>query len=618
MTPILLHQHALRRRKATAVQSTAIDRIANRLEPQMRKRFLAAVQSAKGKVDLSALANAIQAGSVSKAELAVKVQDWPKAYKGMSVDLIAGFEAGIDVANHAISSGAIRMRLDLINPYAVTYAERTLPKIVSFYMEHGRENIRSIISEAVSGKYTAQSAAVAIRDSIGLTPQYERATNKYRLDLIAEGLSGERLETKVDRYAHKLLNTRAKTISRTEIIRAEVAGQKALWNEAARSGVFDKEKARRVWKTHFDERTCELCSVMDGQSIGYGEWYDHPDLGSVDVFGEPLELPHLHPNCLVFYGTPVYTVEGWKRIVDVKVGDLVMTHKGRFKPVIQIHRHSATDDTVKLKLHNSRHALPLTKNHPVLTGDNRWVNVAELKIGDTVQMLAVPCAYCGKPCLSEYCGNSCSTRGVKKWVKANEGCRRRVQDGVFVLQRPETKIAANRKLALNARSGSWLERRLGWAMSQVGLAPVRCHPIPKTERDKLGRQRHWFTDFAFPELRIVIECDGEAWHKNIERDRLRQADIESQGWTVMRFPESRLNSALTECAQEVARLAANHAHSYVFGSVNVVSVSTVKRTHKYTTYNLSVEDDESFIANGVVVHNCRCYEILDTSGRSGN
>lgn len=606
MTPTLLLQQAMRRKAAA---TSAIDRIANRLEPQLRKRFLAAVQASKDRVDIEALARAVQSGNVSQAALAARLNEWPEKYGELAIDLRAGFLAGGQYAYELLEGSSYNLRFDLVNPYSVSYAQRKLPQIVQAHVEDAKQIIRDIITEAVSGKYTAQTAAQEIRNHIGLTDRYSRAVVKYREELAGEGITGEKLDGKVERYAAKLLRSRAKTIARTEIIQAQVAGQRALWNEAANTGVFDRHTARRKWVTHEDERTCELCMAIDGQEIPFNGVYTHPDLGNVNIFGDTLNGPTLHPNCLVFYGTPVYTVEGWKRIVDVKVGDLVLTHKGRFQPVIQVHRGVAEEDTIELRLHNSRYILPLTKNHPVLSG-GRWVEAERLKAGDIVHMLAAPCAYCGKPALREYCNNSCATRGAKKWTKANEGCRRRVQDGVFVLQKPETKLAANRKLALNARSGSWLERKFAWALNELGLQPDRCYPIPKTKRDTLDRQRYWFADFAFPRLRVAIECDGVAWHKDVDRDLARQKDIESQGWTVMRFPESRIKSELMVCAQEVARITNNHAHGYTFGEFKVVAVNITKRKNRYTTYNLSVAEDESFIANRVVVHNCRCSEDL--------
>ena len=294
MTPLLLLQQAIRQKAAS---TTAIDRIANRLEPKLRKRFLAAVQASKDRVDIEALARAVQSGNVSQAALAARLNEWPEKYGELAIDLRAGFLAGGQYAYELLEGSSYNLRFDLINPYSVSYAQRKLPQIVQAHVEDAKQIIRDIITDAVSGKYTTQTAAQEIRNHIGLTDRYSRAVVKYREELSGNGITGEKLEGKVERYAAKLLRSRAKTIARTEIIQAQVAGQRALWDEAARNGLFDKTKARRIWQTSFDERTCALCSAMDGQTIHYGELFDSPDLGQKNVFGEPLVDPPMHPNC---------------------------------------------------------------------------------------------------------------------------------------------------------------------------------------------------------------------------------------------------------------------------------------------------------------------------------
>jgi hypothetical protein len=297
MTVLSVLETEFQRRVIKAPATTAIERIASRLSPQFRKRFLAAVQAAKDGVDLEALARAIQSGSVTQAEFAMRLQEWPERYGELAIDLRAGFLAGMGHAQEMFVGSPIQLRMDLINPYAVQYAERKLPKLAKSYMENAQEIIRTIITEAVSGQYTVQGAAKALRSSIGLTQQYERAVRNLESQLLADGFSAEVVAKKKARYEAKLLKARATTIARTEIIQAQVAGQRALWDEAARNGLFDKTKAHCIWQTSFDERTCALCSAMDGQTIPYGELFDSPDLGQKNVFGEPLVEPPMHPNC---------------------------------------------------------------------------------------------------------------------------------------------------------------------------------------------------------------------------------------------------------------------------------------------------------------------------------
>lgn len=294
MTPLLLLQQAI---KQKAAATSAIERIANRLEPQLRKRFLAAVQASKDRVDLEALARAVQAGNVPQAQLAARLAEWPEKYGELAIDIRAGFLAGGQYAYELLEGASYNLRFDMINPYASSYAQRKLPQIVQSYVNDAKAIIRDIITEAVSGKYTAQTAAIEIRNHIGLTDRYSRAVVKYREELAGEGITGEKLDGKVERYAAKLLRSRAKTIARTEIIQAQVSGQRALWNEAANNGIFNRQTARNVWKTHEDERTCKFCLAMDGQEIPFGGAYAHPEKGSINIFGEMLQPGNAHPNC---------------------------------------------------------------------------------------------------------------------------------------------------------------------------------------------------------------------------------------------------------------------------------------------------------------------------------
>jgi len=45
---------------------------------------------------------------------------------------------------------------------------------------------------------------------------------------------------------------------------------------------------------------------------------------------------------------------------------------------------------------------------------------------------------------------------------------------------------------------------------------------------------------------------------------------------------------------------------YKFEEIKIEWIHKIYSTKKHKLYDIEVEDDESFIARGVVVHNCRC------------
>lgn len=84
-------------------------------------------------------------------------------------------------------------------------------------------------------------------------------------------------------------------------------------------------------------------------------------------------------------GTQIMTIDGLLAIEDIKVGDLVLTHKGRFRPVTETMSRVA-DAIVRLKA-KSLDAIELTPSHPVLAADlgyrksykgSKWVAAGDI------------------------------------------------------------------------------------------------------------------------------------------------------------------------------------------------------------------------------------------------
>lgn len=69
-----------------------------------------------------------------------------------------------------------------------------------------------------------------------------------------------------------------------------------------------------------------------------------------------------------------------------------------------------------------------------------------------------------------------------------------------------------------------IESALWSAIRQVGIVMYPQFPIGP-----------FFADFCNPVAKLVIECDGAAWHQDKEKDDRRQRFIEQQGYTVLRI-----------------------------------------------------------------------------------
>lgn len=80
---------------------------------------------------------------------------------------------------------------------------------------------------------------------------------------------------------------------------------------------------------------------------------------------------------------------------------------------------------------------------------------------------------------------------------------------------------------------SELESRLLELLDAGGMpVPVRQLPLPWRTRET-GR-----VDFAYPQHRLLIECDGRRWHTSVDafqNDRRRDNLAQLAGWRVLRF-----------------------------------------------------------------------------------
>ena len=67
------------------------------------------------------------------------------------------------------------------------------------------------------------------------------------------------------------------------------------------------------------------------------------------------------------------------------------------------------------------------------------------------------------------------------------------------------------------------------------------------------RSKHGYSlDFAIPELKICIECDGEHWHKiGNSHDRKRNWFLRGKGWSILRFRGKEIKDDLNKCVDKV-------------------------------------------------------------------
>lgn len=100
---------------------------------------------------------------------------------------------------------------------------------------------------------------------------------------------------------------------------------------------------------------------------------------------------------------------------------------------------------------------------------------------------------------------------------------------------------------LKIYKGTPIEKYMANAMLNANL------PIAE-EQYEIGTKT---VDFAYPEQRLAVECDGYKWHKQdkeqIEKDIERDKYLAKKGWRVLHFSGVQIRRNIEECIKEIKR-----------------------------------------------------------------
>lgn len=368
---------------------------------------------------------------------------------------------------------------------------------------------------------------------------------------------------------------KARRIARTE---AQGAVNGGKLSAARAAEIATGQHYHKRWRSTPDRRVRLSHHVADGQVVALSDRFrvggfllDHP--------GDPSGIaPHETINCLTDPDTPITTDRGPKRVADIQIGDRVLTHQGRFRPVVRLaapRQHSG--DVVCLEIGGS--VLRLTKNHPVLT-DQGWVIAGELSRGRIV--------LCSSPI---------------------ELGHRVVQPNLLGKHRSSARTAS-------AADAHWPVRdELGMTLldHEVGdqrRAQLSCLGIRDLPAEHLGP--------AVLE-RLPVRVDNSDTGDLVEEpdDSLVAVDAEDERLVVELASRVRvLSLASGTCPADRDGPLAVDESGDVGGGDGVKSHWTIvpRTVARYWTesalevplFNFAVDEDESYVAAGVVVHNCRC------------
>lgn len=190
------------------------------------------------------------------------------------------------------------VRFDAADPRAIAWAQERVGLLIRNIEVEALAEVRRVIAGVLRDGGGVAAAAGQIRNVIGLHPRWARAVDAFQEReferLIDLGLSPESaLEAARAAgfgYSERLVNARALTIARTEVIAAQNAGQVLSWYQAADQGYLDLGLAEKEWVAGPSGwkgiEVCEQCQTLNGQRVPV-----------TSVFPNGEVMPPAHPNC---------------------------------------------------------------------------------------------------------------------------------------------------------------------------------------------------------------------------------------------------------------------------------------------------------------------------------
>lgn len=178
---------------------------------------------------------------------------------------------------------AIQFRFSGGSKEAQEQAYKTAAKKVVEVTRETKKNIRLLVVEAIKEGLSPDELAKTIIPLVGLTSAQGQAVSKFRDKLDESGLTEEKIDEQVERYADKLLSSRGENIARTEILDALNDGQDASWQQAQDEGLLSENATKEIL---LSPDACEIC-------VGIARESGAVPIG--DSFSE--DGPPFHPRC---------------------------------------------------------------------------------------------------------------------------------------------------------------------------------------------------------------------------------------------------------------------------------------------------------------------------------
>ena len=361
-------------------------------------------------------------------------------------------------------------------------------------------------------------------------------------------------------------------------------------------------------------------------------------------------------------GTKILLSDGTKKDVErVIPGDMLWSydvkHGMAIRPNVVTHAASRQGRLWEVRYGKGKwQRILLTAEHPVLTSEG-WKETKDLKGGDmvlkvwyqntkswkekqpsSIKNATFNCGRCGSAVVGIENWNrhrgGCYTKGLAIPPEEIEARSRRMLE-----RNPMWNPEIARRALGNSKARFLVDPTHGWHRNAERMASwLHEHPSKSQQSlysilDELGvdyekelrfqaekripdSKSYYILDAAFPRIHLDVEVDGW-WHYNSvqvkEDDAVRDATMKANGWQVLRLP----GSYVYNHPEEVKAMIAEYLQMPVMKNkrswLTVTSAEPTERIEQ--VYSIETIPDHNYVADSIVVHNCRYCQNYDISQR---
>ena len=295
-------------------------RIADALQPEIRRTFLGAVDELKRQVPVGRITDLLEEGKLSGVlEALSDVSLTPQQLRGIDDAILQTVTLSAE-----LTTAEFGLDFALVNERAVRYAREVGSRLIVEVGAETQQAIADIIAQSLREGVAPRQQALLIREVVGLTRRDALAVDRFLKGAIDSGMTRGRARDQADRMARRLLKRRAENIARTETIRASNMGTQFGWDAAQDAGLLPSG-TQKVWIATEDSRTCPICALLDGKKVLLSGNFDVSEEATaftivgdeIKVTGKPRALkrpsttrsPPAHPSCRCTMGVEEVEIE---------------------------------------------------------------------------------------------------------------------------------------------------------------------------------------------------------------------------------------------------------------------------------------------------------------------